>query len=161
LKIKRDFDDRNRSKEFTISEISRREVDAKKYIHPQALRADVIFSLIPVNPIVVDEDPQNVKLKLRVKLNRCGYYANLKRCLIGMCGLNINDVDIGGGVTFDIQGDVLGGDILLASKMLLPHLEELIDLDKEFRNGMLGIMQLIAIVEINEALMQRRRLWNG
>ena len=64
-------------------------------------------------------------------------------------------------MTFDVQGDVSGGDILLASKMLLPHLEELIDLDNGFRNGMLGVMQLIAMVEINEALMQRRRLWNG
>jgi hypothetical protein len=96
-----------------------------------------------------------------VILYRCGYYDTLKRSLIGLCGLNINDIDIRGGVTFDVQGDVSGGDILLASKILLPHLEELIDLDNGFRNGMLGVMQLIAMVEINEALMQRRRLWNG
>jgi hypothetical protein len=40
-------------------------------------------------------------------------------------------------------------------------LDELIDFETGFRDGMLGIMQLFAIVEINEALMKRRRLSSG
>jgi hypothetical protein len=64
-------------------------------------------------------------------------------------------------VTIDIQGEVEGEDILLASRMLFPRLDELIDFETGFRDGMLGIMQLFAIVEINEALMQRRRLSSG
>jgi uridine kinase len=163
LKIKRDTEKRGRSKDFTMSEIARRSEDSKKYIHPQASRADVIFSLMPSNPNLLEEDPEKIKLKLRVKLSRGGYYDDLRRALIGVCGLNINiiNIDNKGGVDLDIQGEVMGEDILLASRMLLPHLEELIDFDAGFRNGMLGVMQLIAIVEINEALMQRRRLSNG
>jgi hypothetical protein len=56
---------------------------------------------------------------------------------------------------------VTGEDILLASRMMLPHLDELVDTAGGFKCGMLGVMQLIAVVEINEALMRRRRLANG
>jgi uridine kinase len=162
-KIKRDTEIRGRSKDFTMSEVGRRIKDAKKYIHPQSSRADVCFSLMPSNPNLLNQDPDQIKLKLRVKLRRGGYYNDLRRALIGVCGLNINiiEIDNRGGVELDIQGEIVGEDIRLASRMLLPHLEELIDLDAGFRNGMLGIMQLIAIVEVNEALTRRRRLANG
>jgi uridine kinase len=163
LKIKRDTEKRGRSKEFTLLEIARRSEDAKNYIHPQASRADVFFSLMPSNPNLLDKDPEKTKLKLRVKLSRGGYYNDLRRALIGVCGLNINinNIDCSGRVDLDVQGEVAGEDILLASKMLIPHLDELIDFKVGFRDGMLGVMQLIAIVEVNEALMNRRRLSNG
>lgn len=163
LKITRDIQKRGRSKEFTLSEIARRSEDAKNYIHPQASRADVVFSLMPTNPNLSEEDPEKIKLKLRVKLRRGGYYDDLRRALIGVCGLNINVnyIDNRGAVELDIQGGIEAEDILLASRMLVPDLDEMIDFEEGFRNGMLGVMQLIAIVEINEALMQRRRVTNG
>jgi uridine kinase len=163
LKVNRDFEKRGRNKEFTLSEIARRRDDAKSYVYPQVSRADVIFTLSPSNPNLLDEDLEKIKLNLQVKLNRGIFYDDLRRSLIGICGLNINinHIDNAGGVTVDIQGEVEGEDILLASKMLFPHLDELIDFETGFRDGMLGVMQLFAIVEINESLMQRRRLSNG
>jgi uridine kinase len=163
LKIKRDVEKRGRSKEFTFSELERRSEDSKTYIHPQALRADVVFSLMPANPDLLEEDLESIKLMLRVKLSQGYYYDNLSRVLIGVCGLNINinNIDNRGGVDLDIQGEVDEEDILLASRMLLPHFDELINFTGGFRGGMLGVMQLIAIAEINEALMRRRRLANG
>ena len=163
LKIKRDSEKRGRGKEFTLEEISRRSEDAKRYIYPQAERADVIFSLIPANPNLIEEDLENIKMMLRVKLSKGYYYSDLTRALIGVCGLNINinNIDEKGGADLDIQGEVTGEDILLASRMMLPHLDELVDTAGGFKCGMLGVMQLIAVVEINETLMRRRRLANG
>jgi uridine kinase len=162
LKIKRDSEKRGRNINFTLTEIERRKEDAKEYIHPQALRADVVFFLVPANPSLLDEDMSRIKLKIQVKLKRGGYYNDLRRALIGVCGLYVNvNIDNMGGVDLDIEGEVEGDDILLASRMLLPHLDELVDFETAFKDGMLGVMQLIAIIEINEALMQRRRLSNG
>ena len=90
LKVKRDAEKRGRSKEFTFSELERRGEDAKSYIHPQASRADVVFSLMPANPNLLNEDIDNIKLMLRVKLTQGYYYNDLSRVLIGVCGLNIN-----------------------------------------------------------------------
>jgi uridine kinase len=163
LKVKRDVEKRGRNKEYTFSEVERRCEDAKSYIQPQASRADVVFSLMPANPDLLNEDIENIKLILRVKLNQGYYYHDLGRALIGVCGLNINinAIDNRGGVDLDIQGEVSAEDILLASKMLLPNFDELINFTGGFKGGMLGVMQLIAIAEINEALMKRRRLANG
>ena len=163
LKVKRDKEVRGRSEEFTLNEIRRRKEGAENYIYPQASRADVIFSIMPSNPDLLSEDPEKIKLKLQVKLSQGAYYDDLRRALIGICGLNINinDIDDSGGVDIDIQGEVVGEDILLASRMLLPNLDELIGLEGVFRDGMLGVMQLIGLVEINEALRRRRRMASG
>jgi uridine kinase len=158
-KVVRDAGKRGRSREYTIKEMERRFADAENYIHPQASRADVIFSLHPVNLNMINEGKNNNKLKLCVSMKSGIYYADLTRSLIGVCGLhiNINKVNKMGGVDLVIQGVVRGEDIALASRMLLPQLGELMDAREGFSDGMLGVMQLIALVEINESLMQRRR----
>ena len=121
LKITRDIQKRGRSKEFTLSEIARRSEDAKNYIHPQASRADVVFSLMPTNPNLSEEDPEKIKLKLRVKLRRGGYYDDLRRALIGVCGLNINVnyIDNRGAVELDIQGGIEAEDAGIDMPQLL------------------------------------------
>jgi hypothetical protein len=158
-KIERDAEKRGRSREFTIAEIERRAGDAKNYIQPQASRADVIFSLHMVNLDLLNAGERNNYLKLHVNLKSGIYYIDLTRVLIGICGLhiNINKVHETGGIDLEIQGMVNGRDIALASRKLLPHLEELVDAREEFNDGMLGVMQLIALVEINESLTRRRR----
>jgi len=159
FKIKRDVEERGRNKELVLSDIERRIEDSKIYIHPQSSRADVVFSLMPANPGLLNDDLKNMKFGLRVKLKQGYYYDSLSRALIGVCGLNINinNFDYKGGVDFNIQGEVAGEDIFLAAQTLLPHFDELINPDYGFRDGMLGIMQLIGVAEINEALMVRRR----
>ena len=57
-------------KETVEEMISRRQPDYKRFIQPQAERADVVFSLMPVNPDLID------KLNLKVRsLIRNGIYS--------------------------------------------------------------------------------------
>lgn len=42
--------------------------------------------------------------------------------------------------------------------MLVPHMDELLDFNAEFADGLYGIMQIITLLEIDEALRRRRSL---
>ena len=76
-----------------------------------------------------------------------------------MCNLhvNLNDINEIGGVDIEIQGDVEKEDIRLATTVLAPHIDELIDMKDGFSDGILGIMELVTLVEINDDLTVKRR----
>ncbi len=48
-------------------------------------------------------------------------------------------------------------DLQLASGMITPHLGEFIVEEGGFNPGMTGVMQLIAMIEIDQALRNRKR----
>jgi hypothetical protein len=100
----------------------------------------------------------NSNIKLRARIKNGIYYQELVRVLIGVCGLhvNIDSVDERGEVILEISGDVASEDIGLAIHMLVPHLEELLDFSTKFSDGIKGIMQIITVIEIDEALKGRR-----
>ena len=163
LKVKRDLN-RGRTSDYTLNEIKKREKDSEKYIQPQSKRADVIFNILPVNSDDIDNElSDEIKLKLRVIIKSCPYYSELIRALTGVCNLyvNLNDINDIGGVDIEIQGDVERGDIRLATQILAPHIDELIDMKEGFSDGILGIMQLIALVEINDDLTVKKRRNNA
>jgi len=163
LKIKRDTL-RGRDSDYTLNEIKKREKDSEKYIQPQAERADVIFTILPVNPNDISHElSDEIKLKLRVIIKSCPYYSELIRALTGVCSLhvNLNDINDIGGVDIEIQGEIERDDIRLATQMLAPHIDELIDTKEGFSDGILGIMELIALVEINDDLIVKRRRSNA
>ena len=163
LKIKRDIH-RGRDSDYTLNEIKKREKDSEKYIQPQAERADVIFTILPVNPNDISHELSNeIKLKLRVIIKSCPYYSELIRALTGVCNLhvNLNDINDIGGVDIEIQGEIERDDIHLATQMIAPHIDELIDTKEGFSNGILGIMELITLVEINDDLIVKRRRNNA
>ena len=75
--------------------------------------------------------------------------------------VNLNDINDIGGVDIEIQGEIERDDIRLATQMLAPHIDELIDTKEGFSDGILGIMELIALVEINDDLIVKRRRNNA
>ena len=159
FKIKRDLD-RGRSSDYTLNEVKKREKDSEKYIQPQSKRADVIFNILPVNSDDIDnKSSDEIKLKLRVIIKSCPYYNELIRVLTGVCNLhvNLNNINDIGGVEMEIQGEIERGDIRLATQMIATHIDELIDMKEGFSNGVLGIMELIALAEINYDLTAKRR----
>ena len=103
--------------------------------------------------------PLEKNLKLKVKIKNGAYYQELLRVLIGVCGLqvNIEEFDEKGDIELDIQGDVQPEDLQLASGMITPHLGEFIVEEGGFNPGMTGVMQLIAMIEIDQALRNRKR----
>ena len=159
FRIKRDTEERGHSKEVVLSEIEKRKADSEKYIKPQSARADVVFSLLLINVELFEQDQViDSNIKLRACLRNGIYYQELVRILIGVCGLqvNVDSVDERGEVILEISGDVLSDDIHLAVNMLVPHMEELLDFSAEFSEGIYGIMQIITVMEIDEALKRRR-----
>ena len=78
--------------------------------------------------------------------------------LIGVCGLQVNldSVDERGEIVLEISGEVVSEDIRLAVNMLVPHMDELLDFSAEFSEGIFGIMQIITIIEVDEALKRRK-----
>ena len=159
FRVKRDTKDRGHSKKVVLSEIKKRKTDSEKFIKPQSDRANVVFTLLPINIELFEKDKvTNSNIKLKVCIKNGIYYQELVRVLIGICGLqvNIESIDHKGKVVIEVSGDVLSEDIYLAVKMLAPHIEELLDFSAEFSDGINGIMQIITVMEINEALKRRR-----
>tara|TARA_B110000008_G_scaffold278892_1_gene324022 strand:+ start:2076 stop:4166 length:2091 start_codon:yes stop_codon:yes gene_type:complete len=159
LRIKRDTKERGHHKDKVINELKKRKLDSEKYIKPQAERADVVFNLLLINEeLFIKDQIVDSNIKLRVYIKNGIYYQELVRVLIGVCGLqvNIESVDERGEVILEISGDVAAEDVSLALSMLTPHAEELLDFSTEFSDGINGIMQIITVIEIDEALKRRR-----
>jgi hypothetical protein len=151
FKLQRDIKQRGHS------HINKCQQDAKKYIHPQKQQADIIFSLMPVNPDLLNNNKE-VPLKLKVILVNGMFYQALTKILIGVCNLhlNINLSEAANQVELDIEGEVDAEDIALAARMMMPHMEELLDLQAKWQKDMLGIMQLITLAQISEVLRDRK-----
>ena len=159
LRMNRDIKERGHTKEDVININEQRKHDSDKYIKPQAERADVVFTILPMNYELLNQEHSiHSNLKVRVCIRNGIYYDELVRVLIGVCGLqvNVDSIDQRGEVTLEISGDVSPEDINLAVHMLVPHMEELFDFSPEFSSGIQGIMQIIALIEMDEALKRRR-----
>ena len=164
FKLTRDTADRGHSAEHVLGDMERRRSDSERFIRPQAASADVVFRLGLVNPEQLQSalangraQPIAQNLKLQASIRNGLHYRLLFRALVGVCGLQLRIVELNqhGQVVLDIQGDVAGEDIGLAVFMLLPQMDELLDAEPRWADGMLGVMQLIALMEINEQLKRR------
>ena len=159
LRINRDTNERGHSEKQLRKEIERRRSDSEKYISPQAMRSDVVFSLLPNNAeLLEDGDSINSNLKVRVCIRNGVYYDELVRVLIGVCALqvNIDSIDERGEVIIEISGDVAAEDVSLAVHILVPQMEELFNFSAKFSGGVKGIMQIVTLMELDEALKRRR-----
>tara|TARA_E500000178_G_C16412831_1_gene483781 strand:- start:110 stop:532 length:423 start_codon:yes stop_codon:yes gene_type:complete len=139
--------------------IANRKEDSDKYISPQANRAGVVFSLLPINrELLMDGEISDSNIKLRACIRNGIYYQELSKVLIGVCGLQVNldSVDETGEVVIEVSGDVAADDIQLALEKLLPNMQELLDFSAKFSPNIYGIMQIITFMEIEEALKSRR-----
>ena len=80
-----------------------------------------------------------------------GIYAeNLSKALISICGVklnsNISNTDFS--AKLSIEGDIWAEDIKLAASRLVPDLEEIIDYNAKWESNIIGLMQLIILMQI-------------
>lgn len=78
--------------------------------------------------------------------------------LIGVCGMRV-DLEFGAEAAESrllVEGDVTAADIDLAVRKLAPEMSELLTLVPKWHDGMVGVMQLVSVVYLSDAL--RRRL---
>jgi hypothetical protein len=58
-------------------------------------------------------------------------------------------------VELSIEGETTAEDIKMAAFLICPQIFEFLDLEPQWQNGMLGLMQLITLSQINQALTRR------
>ena len=158
-KMQRDVGQRGHTSAQVSASMHKREPDAVRYVRPQSGHADLVLALQPIHPRLLDgevtSEPLRVKLWVRARngLNEI----SLTRVLVGICGLHV-DVHLGGDgneVSLTIEGETSAKDIALAASMLFPRILEFLDVNPEWKDGVLGLMQLVTLAHVNQALNRR------
>jgi hypothetical protein len=81
----------------------------------------------------------------------------LTRVLVGVCGLHVDMTvnDDSSEIELTIEGESSAQDIALAARMVCPGILEFLDVQPAWQDGMAGLMQLITLSHINQALTKR------
>jgi hypothetical protein len=159
FKVQRDVNIRGYSKDHVIDSLRKREPDSEKFIKPQSAFADLIFSLQPINSKALVNIGKGAlpRLKLVAKSRHGFNEISLKRVLISICGLHV-DMSINDDVSeveLAIEGETSSEDIQMAARLICPQIFEFLDLNPQWQNGTLGLMQLITLSHIYQALTRR------
>ena len=155
----RDVRQRGHTVERVLSSFEKREPDSKRFIRPQSTYADLTLALHPIHPQMLEslDDKHPLRLKLVVKTRHGFNELLLNRILVGICGLHVDIVvsDDGGEVQMTIEGDASAADVAMAAEMLCPQVHEFLDIPPKWQDGMAGLMQLITLSHISQALTKR------
>jgi uridine kinase len=159
FKLQRDVNQRGHTVERVLSTFQKREPDSERFIRPQVKHADLILSLQPIHPRMLDElaDSQPLRLKLVVRTRHGFNELSLTRVLVGVCGLHV-DIDSssdGAEILITIEGETSPEDMALAAQILCPRVLEFLDIQPQWQAGVTGLMQLITLSHINQALTKR------
>jgi uridine kinase len=159
FKLQRDVQKRGHTEEHVLLSFKKREPDSARFIRPQAEHADLVLSLQPIHPLVLGSlnEKHPLRLKLLVRTRHGLNELSLNRVLVGVCGLHVdmssnNDVPE---VVLTIEGDTSAEDISMAAQMLCPRVLEFLDIQPKWQGGVIGLMQLITLSHINQAMMKR------
>ena len=117
----------------------------------QKKSADIIFSLSYINKDILSyKKIKNLPLKMDIFLKDGIYAENLSKALIAICGvkLNLNISNINFSAKLSIEGDIWAEDIKFVASRLIPNLEEIIDSEPKWQSNIIGIMQLIILMQI-------------
>ena len=158
FKIMRDVHKRGHSLKDVNAALDRRSVDAERFIHPQRDHADLVFSLRPIHPRLLDHPgEQSMRLKLAVRFRQGLLDEDLARVLVGVCGLHVEHLLTGdkAQVEMVIEGECSAEDVAMAARRLIPNLNELLDLQAQWSDGVSGLMQLITVAHIHEGMRKR------
>jgi len=161
FKIKRDTEQRDHSKQEVLQSFEDRYLDSEKFIKKQKKDADLVLSLQSERTNILEnidnETKEDIALKLSITSKQEFNELSLRRILIGVNGLNV-DMNVNeetSEIELIIEGDSTGEDISEAIKILSPNILEFLDVNPRWSNGMLGIMQLIVLSHMNQALTKR------
>ena len=159
FKLKRDVQQRGHTVEQVLSSFEKRDRDSERFIRPQSNHADLILSLQPIHSRMLEDlsDKHPLRLKLVVHTRNGFNELSIHRVLVGVCGLHVdigaeND---GADIKMTIEGEVSSADIAMAAEILCPRVLEFLDIPPKWKDGMLGLMQLITLSHISQALTKR------
>jgi uridine kinase len=159
FKFSRDVHQRGHSVEKVLSSFEKRAPDSVRFIRPQATHADLILSLQPIHPRILEDLNGNDLLRFKLVARSCHGLNELflARVLVGVCGLHVDmvissDADE---VELTIEGETSSQDIALAAQMICPRVFEFLDIHPKWQDGVMGLMQLITLSHINQAITKR------
>jgi uridine kinase len=160
FKLKRDVHQRGHTEELVLSSFEKREPDSKRFIRPQSRHADLILSLQPIHPSMLGgggHDKHPLRLKLVISTQNGFNELSIHRVLVGVCGLHVDIVvgNDGADLQLTIEGEASAADVAMAAEMLCPRVLEFLDIQPKWQDGMLGLMQLITLSHISQALTRR------
>ncbi len=159
FKLKRDVQQRGHTVERVLGSFEKREPDSERFIRPQSNHADLILSLQPIHSRMLEDldDKHPLRLKLVVNTRNGFNELTIHRALVGVCGLHVDIVvgNDGADVKMTIEGEVSSADIAMAAEILCPRVLEFVDIPPKWQDGMLGLMQLITLSHISQALTKR------
>lgn len=159
FKLQRDVHQRGHSPERVLASFEKREIDSRRFIRPQATHADLIFSLCPIRSEMLDEvnNARPLRLKLTSRTRRGFNELSVYRVLVCVCGLHVDILvsDDSREVQMMIEGETSAADLALAAKILCPRVLEFLDISPRWHDGMTGLMQLITLSHISQALTRR------
>jgi Uridine kinase len=159
FKMQRDVHQRGHSRECVLDSFEKREPDSQHFIRPQAVHADLILSLHPVHTGMLDEVDEGHELRLKlIARTRQGFNElTLSRVLVGVCGLHVDMrvSDDSREVQMTIEGETSAADLALAAATLCPRVLEFLDLPPKWQDGVTGLMQLVTLSHISQALTRR------
>jgi uridine kinase len=155
----RDSNKRGYSSNDITKAFKKRIIDSEKFVQPQMQHADLVFYVEPSkkskNFSLDIRSP--LKLKLTVTTKDENIASSLIKVLTGICELDVSTrhLPVAHGTEILIQGEVSSENLNLASKILCPRVLKLIDIHPIWEKGVLGLMQLIVLANVNQALYKR------
>lgn len=159
FKLKRDVQQRGHTVERVLGSFEKREPDSERFIRPQSNHADLILSLQPIHSRMLEDldGKHPLRLKLVVETKNGFNELSIHRVLVGVCGLHVDIVvgNDGADVKMTIEGEVSAADVVMAAEILCPRVLEFLDIPPKWQDGMLGLMQLITLSHISQALTKR------
>lgn len=163
LKLQRDVHQRGHSQDKVMNSLERREPDAQRFVRPQAKHADLVISMQPASSeelMALGSQAVVPRLKVAVTAKSAFNQLALANALIGVCGLSVDTSTSDDGQTqlMVVDGDVSSEDIALVAKTLLPRMIEFLNPHPGWHDGVLGVMQLVVLSHIHQAL-NKRLLW--
>ena len=160
FKLQRDVFQRGHTLEKVLASFDKREPDSARFIRPQSSHANLILSLKPIHSRLlkdhnIDKNPLSLKIVTRSRdgINQ----QSLTRVLVGICGLHVDMVvnNDASEIEITIEGETSAQDIELAAGIICPRIFEFLDIKPKWQNGIMGLMQLITLSHVDQALRKR------
>lgn len=156
-KIIRDVADRGHSKTVIQAQLSAREVDAVKFIHPQKNFADLAVSYFTTDEFEVGDLNARPRLQLKVRLNSS----------VQLEGLVYGLADAGVQTFWDYEDDLKNQFLILpepaprevllrVATQIVPNMEELIPPDCSWQPGFRGFLQLVVLILVSHQVRLER-----